>query len=507
MQKNQFLSKLNKPDYNNILEEVLEEKPFTADVKSLLLSMLYKIETSYNDYSKVKRTVMERNEFIEQIISTIKYCCEQIRLVEPNSEKGKEMNGKIAVIEKNEIIAFPTEFALLNAIAQKIPLDFAIDSILEAEIEKILQIGYMVDTTEIVYDFDGWTWNNSAISEYALLYQNIEILLGHDFIEQWKIGKKDIKKAKERILNLYNGENQLLLVEEFTKVIAKAFVNDFPNKAKDYIKQLEELRTEYKKINNTTEYLNQISTQKKLLNEKIREIDKTLLDKEVLKQEYDKENEQRPLEKKIFSIRHYGELLKKEKNELLQQINECNEAIKPAACVEKKEKLKEQIEKYEIIETALNEKRAFLQLVIGFQKTFLKVLETKIEKATTKKELIDIIYTLRYYKNIKLEKHIKDIPEIKGNIEVFERTLLLKAVNSDVFCKLTDNSLYAVEILSKILDTNIIDLEEINILPKVKDNIIELEVYDGEILDTSIDLNPDIKVIQLKPNKRTKLFN
>jgi len=109
MQKKQFLSKLNKIDYNNMLEEVLEKKPYAADVKSLLLSMLYKIEISYNDFEKVKRNVMPKNDFIQLIISTIKFCCDQIKIVEPNSEIGIKMGEKIVEVKDKEIIALPTE--------------------------------------------------------------------------------------------------------------------------------------------------------------------------------------------------------------------------------------------------------------------------------------------------------------------------------------------------------------------------------------------------------------
>lgn len=507
MPKNQFLSKLNKPDYNNMFEEVLEAKSFTADTKSLLLSMLYKVETSYNDYAKVKRTVLDRNGFIEQIIGTIKYCCDDIMLVEPTSKIGKSMEGKIAKVEKSRIIAFPTEYALLTGIAELIPLDFVTDTVLSKELQKVLNIGYVSDTIETIYSFDGWTWNILPVSEYALLYQNIEILLGYDFMEQWRNGKKNIKKVKDRIFELYNGENQLLLLQELKKVLAKGFTTDFPEKAKEYTKTLKGLKSEFKKINNTAKYLEEMSVRKKELNAKIREIDTILLDKDLIKKKYEEENASRPLEKKIFSIRHYGQLLKNNREALISEIAECNKSIDPATLIERKETLKYEIDKYDAVGKALKEERSFAEVVIDFQSIFLKMLEVKVEKASTKKDLVDLIYILRYYKNIKLDSFLKDISEVRKSIDVLERQLLLKAVNSEVFCNLTENPLYSADILSEILDTNIIDLEEINIVPRLENNAIVLDIYDGEILDRTIYVNPDIKVIGLKQNKKSKLFN
>ena len=39
------------------LEEVLDNKEFNDEAKSLILSVLYKIEESYKDYAKVKLNV------------------------------------------------------------------------------------------------------------------------------------------------------------------------------------------------------------------------------------------------------------------------------------------------------------------------------------------------------------------------------------------------------------------------------------------------------------------
>lgn len=507
MPKKQFLSKLNKPDYNNLLEEVLENKSFTADTKSLLLSMLYKVETGYGDYSKVKRNVIGKSEFIEQLIYTIKYCCSEIKLVEPKSEMGKELEGKRAIVEGSKIIAFPTEYALLTGISKMVPTDFKTQNIFSLEFEKILELGYKNGITETILSFDGWTWNISRISEYILLYMNLETLLDWSFIEEWKVGKNNFDKLKEQIFRVYGGENELVLVKNLLPVIVRGFVTDFPDRANEYLKRLEEDREEFRKLNSTREYLDQISNQRKKVNMRIMEIDKVLLDPELLQYEYEKENDSRPAERKLFSIRHFEQLLRRKKIDLMKEINDCNQAITPRSLVKRKEELSRVIEEYEIIEEALNEPREFKQLVLEFQSTFLKVWGTKVERASTKKELIDLIYRLRYYKNLLLDKPIKEIPGIKDDIDLFERNLLLKAANSDVFVELSENKLHTVQILFQILDTKIIDLEEIYISPKVTGNVISLDIYDGEVLDRTIKLSKEINAIQIKEKKKVKLFN
>ena len=81
-----FLEKIVKKDYNDKLEKILEKKAFAEDTKSILLNILYKIETSYKDYKKVKQNVETKEEIIEEIIEIIQNECQEIKLVKPYSE-------------------------------------------------------------------------------------------------------------------------------------------------------------------------------------------------------------------------------------------------------------------------------------------------------------------------------------------------------------------------------------------------------------------------------------
>ena len=58
-------------DYNSELEEILERKYFSSNIKNLLLSMIYKIENSYKDYEIIKRVVRSKEDFLTEIVDTI----------------------------------------------------------------------------------------------------------------------------------------------------------------------------------------------------------------------------------------------------------------------------------------------------------------------------------------------------------------------------------------------------------------------------------------------------
>ena len=78
MKKENFLEKIVQKDYSNQLEKIIETKDFSEDVKNLLQAIIYKLETSYKDYKKVKRDVETKQEYIERILKAIKENCNQI---------------------------------------------------------------------------------------------------------------------------------------------------------------------------------------------------------------------------------------------------------------------------------------------------------------------------------------------------------------------------------------------------------------------------------------------
>ena len=118
--KDKFFEKIVKKNYNDELEEVLEKKYFAENVKSTLLSMLYRIEAAYKDYEQVKQNVEPKEEFIQNIIDIIEKNCDDIKLVRPNSEESKMLGKKTFSVEKNKkrIICYPIERKLLYAIAK-----------------------------------------------------------------------------------------------------------------------------------------------------------------------------------------------------------------------------------------------------------------------------------------------------------------------------------------------------------------------------------------------------
>ena len=163
MKKNDILLKLQ--SNNDKLENVLSKKGFDSDIKNLLLSMLYNISSSYNDYARIKVNVEEKNEFIDDIIEILEKC-NNIELVRASSEEGIEfiksgITSKVDTDLKN-IKVLPTEKAMLYALYKmsnkKIQLDEK-QGILKNSLSEMLNEGRDINNIEVIRDFNSWSWN------------------------------------------------------------------------------------------------------------------------------------------------------------------------------------------------------------------------------------------------------------------------------------------------------------------------------------------------------------
>ena len=162
--KENLLGKIVKKNYNNKLEEVLEHKNFSEHTKSLLLSMLYKIESAYPDYERVKRNVEAKEEYIENIISIIQNQCSEIDVISPSSPRSEELGRRIFIIDekRKSIKCYPVERKMLYAIAKLGKRELIVDKgkydIIAKPLSDLINIGSNINTVEPLRDFNGYSW-------------------------------------------------------------------------------------------------------------------------------------------------------------------------------------------------------------------------------------------------------------------------------------------------------------------------------------------------------------
>ena len=396
-----LFSKMKFKDYNLKLEKILDSKYFSSNSKSLLLSMIYKIENSYEDYKEVKHINKTKEKVIQELVDIIRDYCDNIKIVEPNSKDAEIIrnNNVFAMTNSKErsILAYPTEISLLYAIIDIFPKYFYVEKafLFKNAMQTVLVNGINQNIIEILSDFNGWSWDINL--EYKndiganLIYQNFIIIFGQEYMDNW-------------------------LMQNHSR---KSSVVELKRKLKD---------TNY--FSYLCQYLYIISSKE---------------DKQKIEEKYN---------------------LKKE---------------------------------------------AKMNIHSKMQYEFTKYLIQVAEQIEEAEDLIRLIYQLRYYRELNLNKKIKikDIGKIEKNVEEIYRIVITKACKKAILriINMDINSNY--KIIKQVLDTKIINLDEIKIKLRLEDSKLIVGVYEKDILEREIPIEGELnrKDLGIKLNKKYKLFN
>lgn len=554
MAKEDIFSKINLKDYNNILENILEQKDFSRDVKSLLLSMLYKIENGYEDYETVKVNVSNKKYFLKKIIQIIQEQCNEIELIKPLTQESKilEENNVNYIVEKEKgkIIVYPNERIILEALVtlKQKEIDVKEDyKLYRFGLEEILQKGNRMSIVEVIRDFNGWSWDITTSQmenkNCNIIYQNLAILLGNTFLQSFIMGEENreeeidlpnneilrskynnsfgmtkeemqkeskidyMQKMKEILEEKYGKENAELFFTQFIKTVIAIGCNKNKMQKDIILEKQAKIIEELERMQNNKEYLENISKSKKELTKEIKRIDTLLSDEKLLKQEYNERNSKLPNREKIFSVSHLRIMIEKERKKHLEKIKQLNMQMEPKEFVKTKKFLEEKAEFFKQIE-AEKEKRVPEEKQIEYlQICFLSCFLQKIKRAQTKKEVQNLLYELRYYEQLPYKNDkIVSIDKIQEQIKKVETILIKKACNEKILTKFSEQEEINNRILQNQFQSKIIKLENTIYRLKYHKGILFIEIYDADIeeeikeipimqkAELSVKLNKKIKV-------------
>ena len=514
-------------DYNNELEKILEKKDFSKDSKNLLLSMFYKLETSYDDYEIVKRKVKTKQEYLENILENIKYC-NSITLIKPNTEEFDELKNENKIFEADlklrKIRVIENELCLLSAILElnnfKIYLDERYN-LIRNSFPYILNTGNDMDNTEVLRDFNAFSWNVSESeieNKYAkIVYEDLKIALSENLIKKIQETPENfdlIKYIRENLKLTYDEK----IVDDFLKVIFRLSIIIYTNESKYEKKRLYEekvtLEEELKKVNDKKEYINEIIKRKIEFNKKVRNLDLILNNDDLLLKEFNEANNEKSQYNKMFNIKHFQEKIQRDREKAIQKIEECNKNLEPKEYIENKNKLQNELNLLENIDFDENESNSdILKKELKNLQTILleKMLPEKIKKITEKEELIDIFYQLRYYNYIPYieNKSIYEDSAVKPLVEKLLESLLTRFYKLKLINTLSTNEKNDIEIIKNVFYIRTINMEELYLELNKKDKeLYELDIFDGkETLETTKELTLQFnKKDRIKLKKQIKLF-
>ncbi len=518
--KKSLLEKIVKKDYNNELEEVLEKKQFDENVKSTLLGILYKIEASYKDIETVKKDIQTKEEYVANIIEIIKNNCDSIEIIKMSDEQNKIPDKKTYIIdqENKKIIAYPIERKILYAISKIGKKEEIIKDeyfLINETISELINVGNSINMVEPLRDFNGYSWTTIPQEiesiDHNLIYQNLRILVGHEFLNKWIKNNEFIIDYfylfKEKLENQYGKKNEEKMIELLSKISILLSIKFNKDKYEEISEIKEKVESELEKIKNKQEFIEK-TTQKKIdISNQIKLIDETINDKNLLQEEYFKRNEQLPLEKKIFSMRILSRIMEDEKKDKLNELESLNKILNPQNFVKYKKELEEK-DKYLKVLDSEDKDKLIEELKIKLQKLFLNMLEINIKKAETKQEIEKIIYDFRYYSLLQYdyERKIKNVKELNTDIDKIAKKIIDKAIENKVIESLSSDNDTNYQILKNIFHVRIIRLEDSYLkITKEKDKYY-LQIFDENIFEEKIEIQKP-KELEIKLNKKRAIMS
>ena len=259
-----------------------------------------------------------------------------------------------------------------------------------------------------------------------------------------------------------------------------------------------------KAMQDKEKYLKDLKIKKEKSIKAIEKIDKILEDDNLLIKEFNKRNSKLEDMKKILNLKSLKYILVKEKQIFENNIKEADYLEKNSNFVKRRNEL---IQFLEIVSERYEQKEEIIEL----QKNFLNFIDKKISKITDRNDFIDILYEIRYYRNIMIfeNKYTKECEELEKQITKILKKIIIKC------CKLGYMKIFSMDInlnydiINYAIDTKIINLEEIRVYFEYSKEEMTIKVYDKEIFEKQgmkkIE-NPN-KQLEVKQKKMLKIFN
>lgn len=497
----------SKNKYDVQIEALLDEKNYTDETKSLVLNILYRIENAYKDYQTIKQNVKQKSEIIEDIIDTIKYRCDTLEILNPEKKQAKLYVDRLKKIIKT----FPSEIDLLQAIYYiKTPSAKKIENIFEKATMMILEKGMAINGVEIIRDFNGWSWNNTLANDnsqyYNLIYQSLIILIGETELERIIKSNNIIEEITEKMSDIYGEDKTEDVISKLAKVCVLIYMSNSEKNKKDVEKYIDEKRAILHKMQDKAKFIMDITSQNSEDTKNISKIDSILSSESLLKMKYSSKN----VSEKYKDIETYKASLIKYKNSLVNRMIENKKIMNPFEYIKLKENTQNELKTLNDIQLCFSMKNSIYASLIGLQRAIIECFYKKVAVYDLKKELISLVYEIRYYNNLPLEgKKIKHIKPLRNDLDTMQKAFINKLCNAKVIEEFSSNGNVNYGITKQIFKSNIIDLNKISVKLEYKDRKMEMEYYDNHdvVLRRAIKVDiDDYKNMNKKIGKKIRIF-
>ena len=171
-------------------------------------------------------------------------------------------------------------------------------------------------------------------------------------------------------------------------------------------------------------------------------------------------------------------------------------------------------EKIEILKPLAEDNVDIYKYLVNMQTKFLTCVSKEIEDIEKKEDFIDLVYTIRYYRNIHLtsDKMIKEIPELNNSLNKIACKLVTLMCQKGIFHIFCKDIAMNYKIILQALNSSIVDIDDIDICLKIENTEsckLIIEIYDNDAIDSTleIDYQLDKKDLSVRQKKHIPLVN
>ena len=512
--------------YSKNLEEILKNKNFDIEVSNLILLIFNHLNEVYTDYSKIKVNVLDKDLFFHLFFENLKDNVNKIELIKDSfldidKEELAKAGIKPVIKEKKKVLEKEIDFkrksirtnaSVIELYTSLVEIQTKYFNIKDEYIFKdilldILVEGADLDKIEILRDFKKFSWysNHGKAFPYVknLLYQNLLFLLGAEFMSNWETRSTNlpdyIKEIEISLTKQFGEKNKDEILNEFyASIYAYTDSKDKIKIEKEILKKKKLLES----MKDSEKFLNAINRKKKLLNKKLEDIDLILNNDNLLVKAFKEKNNRLADNRKIASISIYRGILEEERLKVIDRLDFLTLIQKPKRFVEYKTNIENQIKSFD-------KNRKINDCIVSLELVILKSMKQKVETEKDIDKILSYLNYLRYFKFLKLsdDLYIKDIKQINKQIKEIEKILVTKACEIGAIRMLSYDIDINYDLIATVLDTRLIDLEDVLIELDYKALNVGIRIYDKNTLDKEeiikVSRQPDLAV---KLRKKTKLF-
>ena len=196
--------------------------------------------------------------------------------------------------------------------------------------------------------------------------------------------------------------------------------------------------------------------------------------------------------------------LKKERENLIKEIEDYNNLMNPKYFLENKRKIEKMYKYFEKIGEIDVQSE-----IIKLQKDIIRCMYIEIQNIEDRNELINFIYKYRYYNLLPMSNKtsIYQKKELKILMKKLTEAIINKGIELKVINKIVKDEETTYNITKDLLLSKIISLEDIGLKAFLENEKVVITIYDEEIEENQIELEKlNQKDLKIKLGKKTKLF-